>query len=373
MTPFRFVHTSDLHLGRRFGTFPEDLRGRLAEARHEAVSKLAAVARAGGAANVLVAGDIFDTETPSAPVLRQAMAAMAEDPGLHWWLLPGNHDSLGAEALWSRVLRDAPGNVHPLTETAPVNLAPGVTLLPAPVTRRFPGRDLTESLVALATPDGTLRIGLAHGSVVGFDEEAEGTIRPDRDSRAGLDYLALGDWHGAKQITARTHYSGSPEYDRFRHDGRGVCLLVTLTASGVEPLVERVETGRIHWGSRPLPLLPGQDAAAALHALLPASGRRDTLLSLRAEGRARLSDQAILREAAELVAPEFGYFALATDALETEFDVADLDEIDRGGALRLAAEALRDDATNAGASDDERHVAAAALNRLYGYLRGGVA
>ena len=33
----RFLHTADLHLGKPFGRFPEDLRGRLREARREAV------------------------------------------------------------------------------------------------------------------------------------------------------------------------------------------------------------------------------------------------------------------------------------------------------------------------------------------------
>ena len=32
MTEFRFIHSSDLHLGRRFGTLPEDIRSRLVDA-----------------------------------------------------------------------------------------------------------------------------------------------------------------------------------------------------------------------------------------------------------------------------------------------------------------------------------------------------
>ena len=48
----RFRHTADLHLGKPFGRFPEDLRGRLREARHASIGRLAAVARTHG-----VAGD----------------------------------------------------------------------------------------------------------------------------------------------------------------------------------------------------------------------------------------------------------------------------------------------------------------------------
>ncbi len=34
---FRFIHSSDLHLGKRFGNFAGDLPGRLREARHDVI------------------------------------------------------------------------------------------------------------------------------------------------------------------------------------------------------------------------------------------------------------------------------------------------------------------------------------------------
>jgi DNA repair exonuclease SbcCD nuclease subunit len=80
----RFLHTADLHLGKPFGRFPEELRGRLREARHATIARLAAAARAHGAADILVAGDSFDSQTPAPATLRQALHAMAADPGLRW-------------------------------------------------------------------------------------------------------------------------------------------------------------------------------------------------------------------------------------------------------------------------------------------------
>ena len=79
---FRFIHTSDLHLGKRFGRMPEEVRGRLTEARHGSIANLQEVARVQGADTILVAGDVFDTETPSSSVLRQTLRAMAADPAL---------------------------------------------------------------------------------------------------------------------------------------------------------------------------------------------------------------------------------------------------------------------------------------------------
>lgn len=372
MSGFRFVHTSDLHLGRRFGTLPEEIRGRLSEARHAVIGTLAATAASHGAEHVLVAGDIFDTETPAEPVWRQALSAMAAAPGVHWWLLPGNHDSLAAETLWERIGARAPANVTALIDGHPVEIAPGVSLLPAPCTRRYPGRDLTEGMDTVATPPGHLRIGLAHGSVRDFaaaDTGHTATIAPDRDRQAGLDYLALGDWHGRLAVSPRCHYSGTPEMDRFRHDGRGGCLAVTLPGAGTVPAVERVDTGRLVWAARGVGLLPGQDASQALGAALPAdrAGWRDTLIRVAAEGRAALGQHEALRRAADELAPEFCHFALDTDALAVEVEAGDLDAIDRSGALRLAAERLQREAADETRDGADRAIAAAALNRLYAY------
>ncbi|KKC25435.1 hypothetical protein WP12_14455 [Sphingomonas sp. SRS2] len=56
----KFIHSSDLHLGKRFGNFSADLPGRLREARHAVLSKLAEHARANGADTILLAGDTSD-------------------------------------------------------------------------------------------------------------------------------------------------------------------------------------------------------------------------------------------------------------------------------------------------------------------------
>lgn len=76
-----------------------------------------------------------------------------------------------------------------------------------------PGRDLTEWMDGEATPD-----------------RAPHRACPYRARRAGLDYLALGDWHGAVEVDQRTHYCGTPEPDRFKHQRPGTALLVSIAA-----------------------------------------------------------------------------------------------------------------------------------------------
>ncbi|KUL94902.1 exonuclease [Bosea sp. WAO] len=367
---FRFIHSSDLHIGKRFGNLPEELRGRLRDARHTVLDRLAAQARMAGAGTILLAGDCFDTETPSPAMLRQALAAMAGHAGLRWVMLPGNHDSLLAEELWAAARAALPGNVMLATEPEPILLAPGVTLLPAPCTTRRPGRDLTEWMDRAATPEGALRIGLAHGAIQSFSEDGSGLdiIAPDRASRAGLDYLALGDWHGQMAVNARSWYSGTPEPDRFKHGEPGRALLVGLAGPGAVPEVTPVETGSFAWRSLSLDLLSGDDAATALAAELPGgSGRRQTLLRVIASGRLRPAARMALEAAIAGVAPEFAELQLDTEGLAADCEDTDLDAIDRAGALRQAAELLLAESHDEGRPEAEREIAGEALVRLFSY------
>lgn len=369
---FRFIHSSDLHLGKRFGQFSGDLPARLREARHAAIRKLAEHARAQGASTILLAGDTFDTETPTPEVRRQALAEMAHQAPSRWVILPGNHDSLQASQLWSTLRAEAPGNVTLAVEAAPLDVAPGVVLLPAPCTTRRPGRDLSEWMDGAATAEGTIRIGLAHGAVQSFSEEGSGAdvIAPDRARRSGLSYLALGDWHGGVAIDPRTRYSGTPEPDRFKHDRPGEALLVSIEGAAALPEVSPLETGSYAWRSLALDLLGDEDAVARLETLLPeARARRWALVKLIVGGRARLDARSALSSAVAHARPDFAWLEFDDASLATDCEAGDLDAIDRAGALREAADALLAESGDTARSAEEREIARAALGRLYAYAQ----
>lgn len=370
---YGFLHTSDLHLGKAFGGYPEAIRNRLREARHGVIGRLAAVARQAGVSDVLIAGDSFDAETPAPETLRHALRAMAAEADLRWILLPGNHDSLAASELWRRIALDAPANVLAITTPDTFELAPKAWLLPAPCTQRRPGRDLTEAMSA-ATPAGALRIGLGHGAISDFsgEEGVAGIIPPDRARLSGLDYLGLGDWHGQMQVGPATWYSGTPEADGFKHEMAAGALIVRLTGAGQPVQVDTVPTGLFGWHRPVLDLLPGEDALSRLtEALPPEASRRDILLRLTATGRLSLSDHATLGAALADVAADFGWFESDLSALAIDARSQDLDLIDRGGALRRAAELLLTEAQDPALAQETRVTAEAALGRLFAFVEGG--
>ena len=226
---------------------------------------------------------------------------------------------------------------------------------------------MTEAMTA-PTPEGARRIGLGHGAITDFsgEEGTAGIIPPDRAARSGLDYLALGDWHGQMQVTPATWYSGTPEPDGFKHDVPGAALLVTLDGPAQ---VTPVETAQFRWTRPALDLLPGEDVAARLAAALPATRARDHLVRLTVTGRLPLADRAALEADLAARAPDFGWFGPDLSALAIEALPEDLDQIDRAGALRQAAEGLLAEAGDATLSQTDRDTAQAALARLYAFTQ----
>jgi len=108
-----------------------------------------------------------------------------------------------------------------------------------------------------ATPEGAIRIGMAHGSIQGFGSEGEASnyVSPSRANDAGLSYLAMGDWHRQMKVNDRCWYSGTPEPDQFKLPPNAVtslcnggsALLVEINGSEMVPAVSPIPTGRYHW------------------------------------------------------------------------------------------------------------------------------
>ncbi|MCA8927188.1 MAG: metallophosphoesterase [Alphaproteobacteria bacterium] len=371
----RFLHTADWQIGRSFASVPGDAAALLRQARVDAVDRLAEAARNHACPFVLVAGDVFDAEGLAEATLQAPMGRMARARDLVWYLLPGNHDPDRPEGLWDRLARlGLPENVRVLRAAEPVALGDGAVLLPAPLAARDHGDDPTAWMDSAATAEGLVRIGLAHGSIRDFGSGETAVLErealaPDRAARAGLAYLALGDWHRARSIAANTWYSGTPEPDRFYGPGEpdgGEALVVAVAGPTAPPEVQRVRTARYTWASLDETVADADDIAAL-------AARIDSLT----DDPARLVLKLALRGSVPLAVREQAETGLRRrleglqvildwddDRLLPEPTADDLDAIDRpGGVLRLAAERLQALADDAG--NPEAAMARRALARLY--------
>ncbi|UUE21359.1 exonuclease SbcCD subunit D [Microbacterium sp. J1-1] len=259
----RILHTSDWHIGRTFhGNSTMD-------ALTEVLGALTEQVRTHSVDVVVVAGDVFDSATPSGPaysLLGDALVAL-EEAGARVIVTSGNHDSAARLGFQARLLRDG---IHVLTDPLavgePITIADtdgpvhffGIPYLePAIVRQHWPegdsvGRPLRTQAQTMGHAMDLVRAGMdmhegravviAHCFAAGVDATA-GLEREVRQGGLdvvplsvfdGPDYVALGHIHGRQTLSERVRYAGAPLHYSFgeQHKARG-SWLVDLDAHGL--------------------------------------------------------------------------------------------------------------------------------------------
>jgi DNA repair exonuclease SbcCD nuclease subunit len=300
-----FLHTADWQLGKPYARVSDlTKRSRLQSERSECLKRIVEAVRERNASFVLVAGDLFDSPSPLNATVATACEAIGQMQ-VPVIVIPGNHDHGGPGSLWEQpfFLRQrellAP-NLQVLLSSEPLQLADAV-IFPGPLLRRQDNSDPTAWIRGVFDstdfPVGLPRIVLTHGSVQGFvssqedeDEESKGLNRIDlsRLPDEEIDYIALGDWHGTKQVSAKAWYSGTPEIDRFPKgsDNDPGNLLVVQVARGQAPIVDKKVTGRLRWNEFSYSFSEDEGFDAFCEALENCIGQwgQDSLLKLSLSG-----------------------------------------------------------------------------------------
>src|SRR5665213_2289207 len=365
----KIIHTADWQIGKQFGSIAQDAGAIVRVQRLKTVEEIAKLALARRVDAIIVAGYIFENSTLADDTLRKTLQAMRHFKEGKWILLPGNHDPASAESAWTRLQRiGIPENIVAATSEEPIILGDrDIAVLPAPLHRKHEIRDLTESFGSVKTPDGIMRIGLAHGSVENVlpgEWDAKNPIAPDRTSLATLDYLALGDWHGTLQINERTWYAGTPEPDSFKENDTGNVLLVTLDGPGALPNVERIPVGHFVWHTIDETLHGAEDIDHLTRhfSSLPEPHDRH-MVQARISGVLDLASRNTLDEVLAEWASKFHYLTVSEGNLVTEPTEDDFDRIDLSGFVRTTVERLREIQKNS--IHPEHEFAEDALRRLY--------
>jgi DNA repair exonuclease SbcCD nuclease subunit len=368
--PITFIHSADWQLGKPFGSIEGDTAALLREERFEVVKRIAALANERHVDAVIVAGDVFDSATTPDQVIRRALEAMKAYNG-SWVLLPGNHDPALSESPWTRIERiGRPANVILALAPETILLANGrLAILPAPLTRKNEPDDITRWMDAAETPLGSVRVGLAHGSISNRlpEGDAKNEIADDRAATANLDYLALGDWHGTTEIAPKTWYSGTPEPDRFPRNDPGNVLVVTIERRGAGPTVEKIVVSHFHWCRCEIAcgVSGGEDPASAIEASIEGAVKIPdaTLLHLTVSGTVDLAGRRLIDNSLDAWQARLKYLHRNLESLVDEPSADDLDAIDKSGFVRAAVNRLKAKADDL--ADPEREIARTALRILY--------
>ena len=227
----KFVHISDLHLGKRIYDF-----SMLDDQKH-ILGEILKVIDSEAPDAVLIAGDVYDKSIPSIEAVELLDDFLYELSGrdLQVFLISGNHDSPERLAFASRLISPTGIHLSPVYSGAvePVVLTDGsgpvdIYLLPfvkpAHVRRLFPDAKIESYNDALRTAVEALHIDRGRRNVLVTHQFITGAARSDSEEISvggtdnvdasvfdGFDYVALGHIHGPQNIgSERIRYCGTP-------------------------------------------------------------------------------------------------------------------------------------------------------------------
>ena len=226
----KFIHLSDLHLGKRLNDFS------LIEDQKYILEEIIGIITEEAPDGILIAGDVYDKSVPTAEAIRLFdgfLTALAEK-GVPVFIISGNHDSVERISFGARLM-DASG-IHIAGvyegEVKPCILHDSegevrIYMLPffkPQIARRFHGDEAESytdamrlSIDAMGIDTSVRNILIAHQLVTGSDRSDSEEVSVGGTDDVALsvfddfDYVALGHLHRPQNCTTeRVRYCGTP-------------------------------------------------------------------------------------------------------------------------------------------------------------------
>lgn len=233
----RIFHTADVHLGLKFGSYPEALSKRLVEARFETLTRMVETANREKCDLFVVGGDLFDHTRVAAKDVVRAAKILGQFEKLAL-VLPGNHDFVSGQAddIWNTFESAAQDRVLVLRECRAYPLqSHGIdaVVYAAPCQSKHSKSNCVGWVKQAQKASAGFHIGVAHGSFEGLTPDTEGEYYPMTKEDllpAGLDLWLMGHIHIQFPLRAgaadRIFYPATPEPDGFdcKHEGKAWLL-----------------------------------------------------------------------------------------------------------------------------------------------------
>lgn len=257
----KFIHLSDLHLGKRLSGFS------LLEDQRFILDEIQRICEEEKPDAVLIAGDVYDKSLPSAEAVELFDSFLTALAGLvpHVFVISGNHDSAERLAFGGRLMDKSGVHMAPVYsgKVEPVELSDefgtvSVWMLPfikpAAVRGFFPDEEINDhgdalrlAVRAMGIDESKRNVLIAHQFVTGAERcESEeipvgGLDNVDASVFEDFDYVALGHIHGPQNIgSGRIRYCGTPLKYSFSEMGHKKSVtLASLENKGVLKLKTR--------------------------------------------------------------------------------------------------------------------------------------
>ena len=247
--------------------------------------------------------------------------------------------------------------------------------------RRAVSTDPTEWLrgsdIYAKLPPDKPRIVLAHGSTQAFlgqwDDDEEDNFSTNlidlmRLPNTEIDYIALGDWHGTKQVSEKAWFAGTPEPDRFPkgsdHD-QGNILVVDVQRAEI-PQIAKSAMASLQWNELVFDFADDTALNELENRLAALLGQRvnEDLLRLTLTGSVGIDTLNRLEQVLESLNARLLRLKLVNRTLiaPTEKEMQDLTQ---RGADPLIANVARQLVEQSGGDSEDAQVARVALRELH--------
>lgn len=271
----RFLHTADWQIGMK-AAYAGEKANAVRQKRFEAAGRIVELAEEKDVDFVILAGDTFEHHNVDNAAVKRTVDILNRFDPIPVYVLPGNHDPMVPGGVWDRDAWERVGShVTLLREPQEYRFSDDVALYACPLAQKQSGLDPT-AWIPCREDDDRIRIGVAHGSLNILPGTVNFPIAGDRPEQSGLDYLALGDWHGHR-IFGRAIYPGTMEPTNFSEQGSGNALVVEIDGAGAEPRIDACRVNSLTWAAL-APVIRTADDVEALDADIRSLGTPASLL-----------------------------------------------------------------------------------------------
>ena len=250
----RFLHLSDLHLGKRVNEFS------MLEDQAYILKEILNIIDEQKVEAVLIAGDIYDKVIPSAEAVRLLDDFLTRIAAreLPVFLISGNHDSAERVAFGSRLMSSRQIYLSPVFESdvEPVTISDrygeiNIYMLPfvkpSLVKRVYPEEEIITYQDAVNAAVQHMQIDTDKRNILLAHQFVTGAARCDSEEMSvgglddvdaaifdGFDYVALGHLHGPQKIGKETvRYSGTPfKYSFSETNHKKAAVIVDMEEKG---------------------------------------------------------------------------------------------------------------------------------------------
>jgi DNA repair exonuclease SbcCD nuclease subunit len=334
----KFVHTSDWQIGMKAKHVSQQA-DKLREARLKATERLILASQEENCDFIIIAGDLFEDNAVD-PVLVQRIIDLLSKAPCAIYLIPGNHDPLTPNSVYSRGIWERAGsNVHILSKPEPVQVGQ-VILYPCPVFEKSSRVDPTSWIPV--EEQNRIRIGIAHGSLLIRDDipKDDFPIAYNSAEKSHLDYLALGHWHSIFKYKGtdgveRTIYSGTHETTKFGESQCGKALSVEIQGPESKPQIREIHTGILNWNQWRRSVINAGDIRDLMAELEQIENPGSVLLELVLEGTLDVQGLTLVQEELNpLLESRYLHHRLNIENLLSHPTEAELQQLAQQGPIR---------------------------------------